>query len=110
MENLDNGTKNRIKQSLGLIGFSETETENQLKKINQIISQSLLNKIVEENPKDGDKIIDDPEKYLTARYSTDQLNKIMRDEGTKILEPYFNEITKGLDVEKKKVFFNSLYQ
>ena len=33
-----------------------------------------------------------------------------QDEGLTILEHYFDEITSGFDEEKKKDFFNTLYQ
>jgi len=97
----------KMKSAMAFIGFSKEEAEKQINELGEIILMETMKKIIEDNPNENlnNENIND---FIKNKYSEEEMIKISAEKSVLTIKNYLDEITSGLDENKKKYFYKFL--
>lgn len=94
-----------LRRGLEFLGYKAEQIASQTTQLNELINHRLMERILKDNPLNHAAIFSDLKKFLTEKYSTDDVNKLLSEVSSGVMEEYVVTISEGLADENREEFF-----
>lgn len=108
MDNKLDEIRPKLTQAFSLLGFSPDQVQKQVEDLGEVISQSILMRIVNEHISQKNEILNNFDDFIKSTYPDEEFQKIVEEESVKIAKEYLDSITDNLDQNKKNNFLAAI--